>query len=76
LESTASWELKFCVSHLYGLNENCAPEPTEGESTPQYKKKAFLIVGILEAGGTQWRIWLMHCCTSRNVAGSIPDVGH
>jgi hypothetical protein len=24
-------------------------------------------------GGTQWRIWLKHYATSRNVAGSIPD---
>ena len=23
--------------------------------------------------GTQWRSWLRHCATSRNVAGSIPD---
>jgi len=26
-----------------------------------------------ECGGTRWRIWLMHCTTSRKVAGSIPD---
>jgi len=24
-------------------------------------------------GGTRWRSWLMHCATSRKVAGSIPD---
>ena len=23
--------------------------------------------------GARWRIWLRHCATSRNVAGSIPD---
>ena len=23
--------------------------------------------------GTRWRTWLMHCATSRKVAGSIPD---
>jgi hypothetical protein len=25
-------------------------------------------------GGTRWRIWLMQCVTSREVAGSIRDV--
>jgi hypothetical protein len=25
------------------------------------------------SGGTQWRSWLRHCATNRNVAGSIPD---
>jgi hypothetical protein len=24
-------------------------------------------------GGTQWRIWLKHCATTRKIAGSIPD---
>jgi hypothetical protein len=28
----------------------------------------------LEGRGTRWRNWLRHCATSRNVAGSIPDV--
>ena len=27
----------------------------------------------LVSGGTRWRSWLRHCCTSRKVAGSIPD---
>jgi hypothetical protein len=25
-------------------------------------------------GGTRWHSWLRHCCTSRKVAGLIPDV--
>jgi hypothetical protein len=28
---------------------------------------------LLRIWGTQWRSWLSHCVTSRNVAGSIPD---
>ena len=28
---------------------------------------------LLEREGTQWRSWLRHCTTSREVAGSIAD---
>jgi hypothetical protein len=46
---TASWEMNAGVSLLYGPNEKCAAEPTEGESAPQYKKKLFLSVVLLDA---------------------------
>ena len=32
-----------------------------------------LISALTVNWGTQWRIWLTHCATSRKVAGLIPD---
>jgi hypothetical protein len=35
--------------------------------------KYVLRMPTIAVGGTRWRSWLMHCATSRKVAGSIPD---
>jgi len=35
---------------LYKVNKKCAAEPTEGESTPQYKEKMFVDIGLMKYG--------------------------
>ena len=43
----------------------------------KHERHAFVVSEFAAAsrllGGTRWRSWLMHCATSRKVAGSIPD---
>ena len=46
--------LLSCTFFLIKGEQKCTAEPTEGESTPQYKKKMFVNIGLMKYG-----FWVM-----------------
>jgi hypothetical protein len=42
------------VKILYSVNEKCVAKPTEGDSTPQFKKKSLMNADLLKHVSELW----------------------
>jgi hypothetical protein len=63
--------------HLFpGLKKAIEREVDRAKNltAPPVCRVCVFVVVVIVVGGTRWRRWLRHCCTSRKVAGSIPDI--